>query len=104
MDLSSGTDMTLLNLNAGAISTLLESIIYIGVRLAWSLTLKKPSCYLRSMTFKAPRSFELTIPSRLEEMQAVHELVGKAVKEYKLIEERAQWMELTIRESQINAI
>jgi serine/threonine-protein kinase RsbW len=96
--------MTPLSLRAGAISTQLESIIYIGVRLAWSLTLKNPSCYLGSMTFKAPRSFELTIPSRLEEMQAVHELVGKAVKEYKLSDELAHWIELTISESMINAI
>jgi serine/threonine-protein kinase RsbW len=56
------------------------------------------------MTFKEPRSFELTIPSRLEEMQAVHELVGKAVKEYKLSDELAHWIELTISESMINAI
>jgi len=104
MDLSPGTDITPPSLSAGVISTQLESIIYIGVRLAWSLTLKNPSCYLGSMTFKGPRSFELTIPSRLEEMQAVHELVGKAVKEYKLNDELAHWIELTISESMINAI
>ena len=56
------------------------------------------------MTLKKPRSFELTIPSRLEEMQAVHQLIGKAVKEYKLSDELAHWMELTISESMINAI
>ena len=50
------------------------------------------------MTFKPPRSFELTIPSRLEEMQAVHELIGQAVKEYELNDELAHWIELTISE------
>lgn len=65
---------------------------------------EKPSCYLGSMTFNGPRSFELKIPSRLEEMTAVHALVGEAVKEYKLSDELAHWIELTISESMINAI
>lgn len=56
------------------------------------------------MTLKKPRSFELTIPSRLEEMEAVHELIAEAVKEYKLSDEMAHWIELTISESMINAI
>lgn len=56
------------------------------------------------MTLKAPRSFELTIPSRLEEMQAVHALIADAVKEYRLSDEMAHWIELTISESMINAI
>lgn len=56
------------------------------------------------MTSGGPRSFALTISSRLEEMQAVHALVGEAVKEYKLSEELAHWLELTISESMINAI
>ena len=56
------------------------------------------------MTLQAPRSFALTIPSRLEEMQAVHELIREAVREYKLGEELAHWLELTISESMINAI
>src|ERR1044071_9493657 len=56
------------------------------------------------MTSKKPRSFELTIPSRLEEMQAVHELSGQAVKEYEINEDLAHWIELTISESMINAI
>src|ERR1051325_9665600 len=56
------------------------------------------------MTFKQPRSFELTIPSRLEEMRAVHEIVNEAVKEYSLSDELAHWIELTISESMINAI
>jgi serine/threonine-protein kinase RsbW len=68
------------------------------------LTLKNSSCYLGSMTSKMPRSFELTIPSRLEEMQAVHELVGQALEEYKLSDELAHWIELSISESMINAI
>ena len=56
------------------------------------------------MTLKEPRSFELTIASRLEEMQAVHALIGEAVREYRLSEEMAHWIELTISESMINAI
>ena len=56
------------------------------------------------MTSKKPRSFELTIPSRLEEMQAVHELVGQVLQEYKLSDELAHWIELSISESMINAI
>jgi serine/threonine-protein kinase RsbW len=50
------------------------------------------------------RTFALTIPSRLEELHAVHALVGEAVKEYGLDEELAHWLELTISESMINAI
>jgi serine/threonine-protein kinase RsbW len=50
------------------------------------------------------RSFEITIPSRLEEMQSVHALVDQAVREYKLDPELAHWIELTISESMINAI
>ena len=46
----------------------------------------------------------MTIPSRLEEMEAVHELIEQAVKEYKLSDELAHWIELTISESMINAI
>jgi serine/threonine-protein kinase RsbW len=49
-------------------------------------------------------SFEITVPSRLEEMQAVHALVDKAIKEYNLNGELAHWIELTISESMINAI
>src|SRR3989449_10706905 len=56
------------------------------------------------MTFNGPRSFALTIPSRLEEMEAVHELIEQAVTEYKLSDELAHWIELTISESMINAI
>ena len=56
------------------------------------------------MTPKAPKSFELTIPSRLDEMVTVHALVGEAIKEYKLADELAHWIELTISESMINAI
>ena len=51
-----------------------------------------------------PRSFELTIPSRLEEMTAVHDLIGRAMEEFKLKDELAHWIELTISESMINAI
>jgi serine/threonine-protein kinase RsbW len=56
------------------------------------------------MTAPIPRTFALSIPSRLEEMHAVHALVGEAVKEYGLSEELAHWLELTISESMINAI
>ena len=65
---------------------------------------EKPSCYVGSMTSKRPRSFKLTIPSRLEEMEAVHSLIEEAVNEYKLSDELAHWIELTISESMINAI
>jgi len=56
------------------------------------------------MTSRGWRSFELTIPSRLEELEAVHALIAEAVKEYKLNSEIAHWFELTISESMINAI
>ena len=56
------------------------------------------------MTLRGRRSFELTIPSRLEEMEAVHALIAEAVKEYNLSNEMAHWIELTISESMINAI
>jgi serine/threonine-protein kinase RsbW len=56
------------------------------------------------MTPRGSPSFEITVPSRLEEMQAVHALVDKAIKEYKLNGELAHWIELTISESMINAI
>ena len=51
-----------------------------------------------------PRSFELTVPSRLEEMANVHTLVEEAIREYNLSEDLAHWIELTISESMINAI
>lgn len=56
------------------------------------------------MPLKEPRRFELTVPSRLEEMTAVHALVDQAMKEYRLSEDMAHWIELTISESMINAI
>src|SRR5262245_49602927 len=65
---------------------------------------EKPPCYLGAMTFNGPKRFELTIPSRLEEMEAVHNLVQQAVKEYHLNDELAHWIELSISESMINAI
>ena len=68
------------------------------------MTFEKTSCYLGSMTSNERRSFELTISSRLEEMEAVHTLIGEAVREYRLSDELAHWIELTISESMINAI
>jgi serine/threonine-protein kinase RsbW len=65
---------------------------------------EKPPCYLGSMSSKGPRSFELTIPSRLEEMEAVHALIAAAITEYNLTDDLAHWIELTISESMINAI
>src|ERR1051326_4299730 len=56
------------------------------------------------MPLKQPRNFELTVPSRLEEMTAVHALVDEAMQEYKLSDDLAHWIELTISESMINAI
>ena len=51
-----------------------------------------------------PRSLELTIPSRIEEMRTVHTLIARAVREFELDDETAFWIELTISESMINAI
>lgn len=59
---------------------------------------------LTVMSLNKPRSFELTVPSQLEEMTAVHLLVDEAIREYELSEDIAHWIELTISESMINAI
>src|SRR5688500_16726130 len=56
------------------------------------------------MTLKARRTFELTIPSRLEELDAVHDLVEQAAKEFNLSADMSYWMEVTVCESVINAI
>jgi serine/threonine-protein kinase RsbW len=56
------------------------------------------------MTLKEPKTFELTIESRLDEMKAVHALVEKAMMAFRLNEELAHWIELTVCESVINAI
>jgi len=56
------------------------------------------------MTLNLPKSFELTIPSRLEELEAVHRLVEQASREFKLTEDIAYWIELSVSESMINAI
>jgi serine/threonine-protein kinase RsbW len=56
------------------------------------------------MALKAPKVFDLTVPSRLEELEAVQSLVTEAVREYQLSEDFAYWMELAICESMINAI
>jgi serine/threonine-protein kinase RsbW len=56
------------------------------------------------MTLKPGQSFELTIPSKLEELEAVHTLIDQASKAFNLNEDIAYWMELTISESMINAI
>ena len=51
-----------------------------------------------------PRSFELTIPSRLEALDAVHQLVEQAARAFNLTEDIAYWIELSVSESMINAI
>ena len=56
------------------------------------------------MTVKPPRTFELTIPSRLEELEGVQKLIGEATTAFGLTEDIAYWLELTISESVINAI
>ena len=53
---------------------------------------------------KRRKSFALTIPSRIEEMQAVQHVIEQAMEEYKIEDEMAHWLELTISESMINAI
>ena len=55
------------------------------------------------MHSKAP-TFRLTIPSRIEELEAVRTLVGRASEAYALSEDMTYWMELTITECMINAI
>jgi serine/threonine-protein kinase RsbW len=56
------------------------------------------------MTLKSPKTFELTIPSKLEELEAVQKLISEATAAFGLSEDIAYWMELTISESVINAI
>src|SRR6185369_11247861 len=56
------------------------------------------------MTLRPPMTFELTIPSKLEELEAVQKLIGEATVAFGLSEDIAYWMELTISESMINAI
>src|SRR5215469_5204907 len=56
------------------------------------------------MSLKEPRRFELTIPSRLEEMEAVHSVIQQAIAAFSLSDELAHWIELSISESMINAI
>jgi serine/threonine-protein kinase RsbW len=56
------------------------------------------------MTLMPLRTFELTISSRLEELEAVHDLIEKAAAAFQLSEDMTYWMELTISESMINAI
>jgi len=56
------------------------------------------------MTLKSPKTFELRIPSRLEELEAVQKLIVEATAAFGLSEDIAYWMELTISESMINAI
>ena len=56
------------------------------------------------MTPKPSKCYELTIASRLEELDEVRHLVDRAAKEYHLGEDLAYWMELTVTESMINAI
>ena len=40
--------------------------------------------------------FELTLPSRMEELSAVHDLVDKATRAFNLNEEIAHWIELAV--------
>ena len=56
------------------------------------------------MTLRPLRTFELTIPSKLEELESVHRLISEASSAFGLSEDMAYWMELTISESVINAI
>src|SRR5436190_8344711 len=55
------------------------------------------------MTPKHPGIYELTIAT-LEALDEVRSLVDRAAKDYRLTEEMAYWMELTVTESMINAI
>jgi serine/threonine-protein kinase RsbW len=73
-------------------------------RLAWRLTFEKIPCYYTVMPPEVRKSFELTIPSRLDAMNSVYALVATAIQEFKIDEELAHWIELTVSESVINAI
>ena len=48
--------------------------------------------------------FKLTVPSRMEELASVQELVERASQAFGLTDELAHWIELTVIESAINAI
>jgi serine/threonine-protein kinase RsbW len=56
------------------------------------------------MTLRPARTFELTIPSKLEELESVQRLISQATEAFGLSEDMAYWMELTISESVINDI
>jgi len=56
------------------------------------------------MTLRPPKIFELTIPSRLEELEAVQRLIGEATTSFGLTDDMSYWLELTVSESVINAI
>ena len=56
------------------------------------------------MTLKSPKTLELTIPSKLDELEAVQRLISEATAAFRLSDDIAYWMELTISESMINAI
>jgi len=73
-------------------------------RLARPIDFIKSLMLLTVMSAETPKTFEITVPSRLEEMAAVHALVEEAIREYGLSEDLAHWIELTISESMINAI
>src|SRR5262245_61077929 len=99
MDLSPGIVMSPSILLAGVISTRSEDSTCIHVRLACCIDNLKSLMLLELMPLREPRTFELTVPSRLEEMTAVHALVEEAIKEYQLSEDLAHWIELTVSES-----
>ena len=56
------------------------------------------------MTLRPLRTFELTISSKLEELESVQKLISEAAAAFGLSEDMAYWMELTVSESVINAI
>lgn len=49
-------------------------------------------------------TFELTVPSRMDALESVRQLVERASQAFELNEELAHWIELAINESMINAI
>jgi len=56
------------------------------------------------MTLRPTKTFKLTIPSRLEELEAVQRLITEATTAFGLSEDMAYWVELAVSESVINAI
>jgi serine/threonine-protein kinase RsbW len=56
------------------------------------------------MTLRPSKTFTLSIPSTLDQLESVQKLITQATTAFGLGEDMAYWMELTVSESVINAI